>query len=422
MRRNTLIANTYLVKDKIGEGSFGSIFVVENAKTKRQYALKQEKSLINPQLPYEAKLYDLFNGGVCIPRVHWVGVEKKSNMMVMDLLGKSIESLFNKCQRRLSLKTVLMLADQMISCLEFIHKKNFIHRDVKPENFVMGVKDKKNQVYIIDYGLAKRFQDPQTREHIPKTNRKSMTGTARYASVNALQGIEQSRRDDMESLGYIFVYLLKGSLPWMNLKCKNNESKCNMIERVKSNTTLEVLCSDLPFEFLKYFQIVKHLGFSDEPPYAEMRKLFRRLFRKQKYTYDFKYDWVIDNAPRSCSVRLTPERKIGHKSTKVNDLMLSEESDDIFSETSTMNHYSPHDLEDMFQMSDGRTDESEKPQVKHSIEIKEKTKKERKPLPTKHLTHRKDLVNRQHQTPTKTSRSTSLPQWMMASKPRRSFV
>ena len=142
--------------------------------------------------------------------------------MVMDLLGPSLEDLFNFCNRRFTMKTVLMLADQMISRVEYVHNKSFIHRDIKPDNFLMGIGRHCNKLFIIDFGLAKKYRDIRTRQHIGYREDKNLTGTARYASVNAHLGIEQSRRDDMESLGYVMMYFNRTSLPWQGLKGISN--------------------------------------------------------------------------------------------------------------------------------------------------------------------------------------------------------
>merc|ERR1711971_258045 len=141
-----------------------------------------------------------------IPSVHWYGVDRGFNIMVLDLLGPSLEDLLCSLRRRLSLKTVLMLADQVITRVEYVHAKSFVHRDIKPDNFLLGVGGKANKVHIIDFGLSKRYRDPKTYQHIPFREGKTLTGTVRYCSVNTHMGLEQSRRDDLEAVGYILLY------------------------------------------------------------------------------------------------------------------------------------------------------------------------------------------------------------------------
>ncbi|KAH0787913.1 hypothetical protein GPJ56_008262 [Histomonas meleagridis] len=287
------IKNKYNLLNKIGSGSFGEIFVCQD-KSGRLYAAKIEDNRTKcPQLKYEAKLYNVFAGSVNTGKIYWFGSQATDDIMVMDLFGKSIESLFNTRQK-LSLKTVLMLADQMISSVEYLHKKSFIHRDIKPENFVMGLGSKGNQLYIIDFGLSKKYRDSKLK-HIPLIEGKNLTGTARYASVNALKGFEQSRRDDMESLGYVLVYLLKGSLPWIGLSGSRNKSKFQMICDYKEIIPLSRVCEGLPPEFAEYLRLVRQLEFTDEPEYSRYRKMFRDLFISNGYQYDYKYDWTISN-------------------------------------------------------------------------------------------------------------------------------
>eukprot|EP00163_Fabomonas_tropica_P013631 TRINITY_DN2518_c1_g3_i1.p1 TRINITY_DN2518_c1_g3~~TRINITY_DN2518_c1_g3_i1.p1 ORF type:complete len:235 (-),score=67.58 TRINITY_DN2518_c1_g3_i1:512-1216(-) len=213
--------------------------------------------------------------------------------MVMDLLGPSLEDLFNYCNRRFSVKTVLMLADQMISRIEYVHLKNFIHRDIKPDNFLMGLHKKGNQVNLIDFGLAKKYRDPKTHQHIPYRENKSLTGTARYASINTHIGIEQSRRDDLESLGYVFMYFLRGSLPWQGLKAVNKKQKYEKISEKKLATPVDLLCKSFPTEFATYLSYCRQLRFDDKPDYAYLRKLFRDSFFREGYQYDLVFDWTI---------------------------------------------------------------------------------------------------------------------------------
>jgi len=230
---------------------------------------------------------------VGIPNVKWFGVEGEFNVMVMDLLGPSLEDLFNFCKRKFTLKTVLMLADQMLRRIEYVHSKSYIHRDVKPDNFLMGLGKRGNQVNIIDFGLAKKFRDTRTQEHIPYRENKNLTGTARYASINTHLGIEQSRRDDLESLAYVLMYFNRGTLPWQGLVGHTKKQKYNLIKDKKVSTTVESLCRGFPSEFATYLTYTRSLTFDENPDYSYLRKLFRDLFAREGYKYDGLFDWTI---------------------------------------------------------------------------------------------------------------------------------
>ncbi|ELW64314.1 Casein kinase I isoform alpha [Tupaia chinensis] len=187
-----IVGGKYKLVRKIGSGSFGDIYLAINITNGEEVAVKLESQKArHPQLLYESKLYKILQGGVGIPHIRWYGQEKDYNVLVMDLLGPSLEDLFNFCSRRFTMKTVLMLADQMISRIEYVHTKNFIHRDIKPDNFLMGIGRHCNKLFLIDFGLAKKYRDNRTRQHIPYREDKNLTGTARYASINAHLGIEQ---------------------------------------------------------------------------------------------------------------------------------------------------------------------------------------------------------------------------------------
>ncbi|KAF2285478.1 hypothetical protein GH714_004775 [Hevea brasiliensis] len=270
-----------------------------NVQSGDEVAVKLESAKTkHPQLHYESKLYMLLQGGTGIPHLKWFGVEGDHNVMVIDLLGPSLEDLFNYCNRKISLKTVLMLADQLINRVEYMHSRGFLHRDIKPDNFLMGLGRKANQVYIIDYGLAKKYKDLQTHKHIPYRENKNLTGTARYASVNTHLGVEQSRRDDLESLGYVLMYFLRGSLPWQGLKAGTKKQKYDKISEKKMLTPIELLCKNYPSEFTSYFHYCRSLRFDDTPDYSYLKRLFRDLFIREGYQFDYVFDWTILKYPQ----------------------------------------------------------------------------------------------------------------------------
>eukprot|EP01112_Ceratiomyxa_fruticulosa_P003568 TRINITY_DN1388_c0_g1_i6.p1 TRINITY_DN1388_c0_g1~~TRINITY_DN1388_c0_g1_i6.p1 ORF type:complete len:452 (-),score=86.14 TRINITY_DN1388_c0_g1_i6:300-1655(-) len=294
------VGNKYRLGRKIGSGSFGDIYLGTNITNGEEVAIKLEAAKTkHPQLFYESRLYKVLAGGVGIPYVKWFGVEGEYNVMVMDLLGPSLEDLFNYCHRKFSMKTVLMLADQMLRRIEYIHGKNFIHRDIKPDNFLMGLGKRGNQVHIIDFGLAKKYRDSKTHQHIPYRENKNLTGTARYASINTHLGIEQSRRDDLESLGYVLMYFCRGSLPWQGLRAVTKKQKYERISDKKMSTPVEVLCKGFPSEFATFLNYTRSLSFDHKPDYAYLRKLLRDLFIREGYKYDAVFDWNIIKAQES---------------------------------------------------------------------------------------------------------------------------
>jgi serine/threonine protein kinase len=295
---NRVVGGDFRLRRKIGAGSFGEIYSGEQIQTSVHVAVKLESVRSKaPLLADEAKIYQILQGGAGIPRIFWNGCEGLHNIMVIDLLGKSLEDLFMKCHRKLSLKTVLMLADQMLSCIEYIHQKNFIHRDIKPENFVMGLGQTANQVFVIDFGLSRKYRDQHTHAHIPYAEGRPLTGTARYASVAALRGTEQSRRDDLESLGNVWIYLLRGTLPGMGITGATEKQRYDRVYQMKDRIPFEDLCRGCPSEFVRYFQIVRSLRFTENPNYAALRNMFRALFTRQNFIYDSVYDWVPPPKP-----------------------------------------------------------------------------------------------------------------------------
>jgi len=290
---NLLVAGMWRLERKLGSGSFGEVYVGTNISTGSEYAIKLEtKNMRRPQLAHEYWVYRSLAGGPGIPNVHWFGRIGDLNVMVMDILGPSLQDLFNFCSRKFTMKSVLMLADQLVTRLEYIHRKNFLHRDIKPQNILIGPdKRGQNQVYIIDFGLSKKYRDPETRQHIPSVAHKSFTGTPMFASISTHLGYEQGRKDDLVSLGYMLMYFNRGNLPWERLKGSTKKETTNKILMKKMGTPNELLCKNFPLEFTVYLNFCRSLRFDEEPDYAFLRSLFRNVLCRQGYTADYQFDW-----------------------------------------------------------------------------------------------------------------------------------
>jgi len=288
------IGERFQMGRKIGSGSFGDIHLGTDLQSGEEVAIKLESvKAKQPQLLYESKVYKLLAGCKGVPTVFWHGVEGDHNVMVMELLGPSLEDLFSYCGRKFSLKTVLMLASQMIAIIEFVHSRYFIHRDIKPDNFMMGVGKKEKQLHIIDFGLAKRYRNPETQEHIPYREEKNLTGTARYASINTHLGIEQSCRDDVEAIGFVLLYFLRGSLPWQGCRGATKEEKYQKIKEKKLGTSIEQLCKGQPSEFKAYMTYCQGLDFEDRPSYAFLQMILADLLAHEHHSHDSLFDWEV---------------------------------------------------------------------------------------------------------------------------------
>jgi len=294
------VGGLYCLGRKLGSGSFGEIYFAVNTQTGEELAVKLESTKSrHPQLMYEAKLLKHLQGVSGIANVHYCDIEGDYNVMVMDLLGPSLEDLFNVCNRKFSCKTVLMIADQMLYRVEYLHSKSFIHRDIKPDNFLIGGGKKSNIIYLIDFGLAKRYRDPRSQQHVPYRENKSLTGTARYASINAHLGVEQSRRDDLEAIGYVLMYFNRGQLPWQGFQASTKEEKYMKIMESKRSTPVETLCKGYPAVFTSYLNYSRALRFEDRPDYAYLRRLFKDMFMREGFVNDGLFDWSQPSgAPR----------------------------------------------------------------------------------------------------------------------------
>ncbi|KAG0764980.1 hypothetical protein G6F33_002109 [Rhizopus arrhizus] len=302
----------YKVGRKIGEGSFGIIYEGINLMNNQQVAIKFESRKSDaPQLRDEYRTYKVLAGLPGIPGAYYFGQEGLHSILVIDLLGPSLEDLFDMCSRKFSIKTVAMLAKQMITRIQSIHERNLIYRDIKPDNFLIGRPNTKyaNTIYLIDFGMGKLYRDPKTKQHIPYREKKSLSGTARYMSINTHLGREQSRRDDLESLGHVFMYFLRGSLPWQGLKAATNKQKYERIGEKKQTTSIHDLCAGFPEEFGHYLQYARRLGFEENPNYEYMKNLFDKVLESIGEIDDGVYDWMLLNDGKGWEYRSSYYRR-----------------------------------------------------------------------------------------------------------------
>jgi len=315
-----VLFHKYTIMKKLGEGSFGHIYSAKENATNNMYAIKLEnKNRSQNLLESEAYIMSYLNGPR-IPMVKSFGYTGDYNVLIMELMGKSLEDLFESMPtKKMSIRCVCNLGYQMVEILEYIHNKHIIHRDIKPDNFVMGKGIKSKNLYLLDFGLAKKYRSSSTLKHYPLLKRKHLTGTARYASINALNGYTQSRRDDLEAVGYVLAYFLLGKLPWQGMLNKNKDERYKKIMEIKRDTDPHDLCKNLPSEFEKYISYTRSLEYEQDPDYNMLKQLFLKVLSDEGFCFDHYYDWDSDvGTMTTCDTNLNFAGKIIIKNAEVN--------------------------------------------------------------------------------------------------------
>ena len=262
---------------QLGKGGFGQLYLGRNLKENDLVAIKVEERGSRSHLYAEFQILKEIENEKGIPKVYEFHKGHKHNYLMMQLLGKSLDKLFTEMKRHFSIKTVSMIGYQMVQRIEYVHSKGYIHRDIKPGNFLIGKSSEKERLYIIDFGLSKKYIDKITGKHVIYKEGKGLTGTARYVSLNTHYGIDQSRRDDIEGR--------------QGVKTKNKKEKHKKIMECKEEYKEDKLCEGLPEEFPTLLKYARKLDFEEEPDYKNIKIMFKQLVLSSGYRMDWKFDW-----------------------------------------------------------------------------------------------------------------------------------
>lgn len=339
------IFNKYKLIRKLGQGSFGSIYQAQSKCSNKYYAVKLEEMRQNQFVLEEESIFISYLNCPRIPKLKTFGYSGSLIILVMELLGDSLDKIFDKLpSRKMSIRCVCNIAYQLLMIFEIIHNCNIIHRDIKPANVAIGFEGKSKFIYLLDFGLSKKYRSSKTKKHFPFVQGNKLIGNARYSSINALDGGTQSRRDDLESLGYLLLYLLLGRLPWQGHISHSKEDKYYKIREIKKNTTPEELCQGLPPQIQEYVEYTRNLEYETDPDYNYLKNLFLTILKHYNWEFDYYYDWdqvgltgseikdkEKDTKKDEMKINLEKVHEIPKLCTKISDLIEERKrSKDIF--------------------------------------------------------------------------------------------
>ena len=339
------IFNKYKLIRKLGQGSFGSIYQAQSKCSNKYYAVKLEEMRQNQFVLEEESIFLSYLNCPRIPKLKTFGYSGSLIILVMELLGDSLDKIFDKLpSRKMSIRCVCNIAYQLLMIFEIIHNCNIIHRDIKPANVAIGFEGKSKFIYLLDFGLSKKYRSSKTKKHFPFVQGNKLIGNARYSSINALDGGTQSRRDDLESLGYLLLYLLLGRLPWQGHISHSKDDKYYKIREIKKNTTPEELCQGLPPQIQEYVEYTRNLEYEADPDYNYLKNLFLTILKHYNWEFDYYYDWdqvgltgseikdkEKDTKKDEMKINLEKVHEIPKLCTKISDLIEERKrSKDIF--------------------------------------------------------------------------------------------
>ena len=321
---------TLLLSKKLGEGAFGKIYECQNIKNKQTYAAKIEyHSAPNPQLYQESKIMTEMKGKLGFPTCYQVIYLKQELVMVTDLLGPNIQDIMDNIEgKKFTMKSTLLLTEQMLKRLRDLHEKGIIHRDMKPENFVIGKGKNEKLIYMIDFGLSRHYLIEKTQQHIPMKSDRAIVGTLRYISMNCHEGLEVSRRDDLESLAYMMIHFVIGELPWMGIKAKSLGEKYKRVYEKKQETVPDDLCKILPDEMKSFLQHILNLEFEEKPNYDYLEGLIKSLKSKYGFKNDDNFEWLDPSIKGDLYIKISQNKNEKHNSSAMNNFVLEDNKED----------------------------------------------------------------------------------------------
>ena len=292
--KNKVIFRKYKTSKILGKGSFGCVFQGINIKSKKMVAIKvEDKKSESNLLEIESSFLSLLKG-YGIPKLIGYGKYGNFNVMIQEILGFNLMQIKNLISH-FTIKDIAMMGIQILDRIEFIHSKYIIHRDIKPENFTTGFEDI-STIYLIDFGISRKYRSSKTLKHVKYALTGRMFGTVRYASYNASRGVEQSRRDDLESIANMLIYIYTGKLPWKGINLKDRQRKKKYLEMLllKKFTSPEKICEGMPKEYVEFYKYCKNLKFEQDPDYEYLRNIFRKILINCMEYNDYKFSWILN--------------------------------------------------------------------------------------------------------------------------------